>query len=194
MITTGKFTFSHTWLHLSSASTSLKGILPVFIFASILSACSDSDDEASKTASKHANTPAPQVAAKSPSGSNPQASAAPKRWYTQLNVSRGGKVFAEHCATCHGKAGEGAFTWRQQDADGKFPPPPLNGTGHAWHHPFRVLGAQIKFGAPGGQGNMPPFGDRLRDEEIVDVIAWFQDRWHDEIYAQWSQIEQRSRE
>ena len=181
MITTGKFIFSHTWIHLTSAGTSLKGILPIFIFASIVSGCSDSDGETSKTASKQANTPAPQTSARS------------QRWYTQENVSRGGKVFAEHCAACHGKGGEGAFTWRQQDANGKFPPPPLNGTGHAWHHPFRVLGGQIKFGAPGGQGNMPPFGARLRDEEIVDVIAWFQDRWRDEIYAQWWQIEQRSK-
>jgi mono/diheme cytochrome c family protein len=41
---------------------------------------------------------------------------------------------------------------------------------------------------------MPTFGDRMSDEEIVDVIAWFQDRWHDEIYAQWWQIEQRSKQ
>ena len=193
-MTTGKFIFSHTWFHLSSAGTSLKRIVPIFVFASIISGCSDSDDQTSKTASKHADPPASQAASKTTSGSNPQASAAPKRWYTQENLSRGGKVFAEHCAACHGTGGEGAFTWRQQDATGKFPPPPLNGTGHAWHHPFRVLGGQIKFGAPGGQGNMPPFADRLSDQEIVDVIAWFQDRWHDEIYAQWWQIEQRSKQ
>jgi mono/diheme cytochrome c family protein len=94
---------------------------------------------------------------------------------------------------CHGKSGQGSFSWRKQDADGKFPPPPLNGTGHAWHHPFRALGSQIKFGAPGGGGKMPGFSESLSDEEIIDVIAWFQNRWPDEIYAAWVTRDRQSR-
>jgi mono/diheme cytochrome c family protein len=171
----------------------LQRIGSVLLFASVLAGCSESEDEASRSESKRASTPTSQPTAKSVHPADFQALAAPARWYTQEIVSRGGVLFAEQCAACHGKGGEGAFTWRQRGADGKFPPPPVNGTGHAWHHPFRVLGGQIKSGAPGGQGTMPPFGDRLSDEEIVDVIAWFQDRWHDKIYAQWWQIEQRSK-
>ncbi len=194
MITIGKFNYSHSLFRLSPPGALLKRVVPVLIFASILAGCGESEGEASKSASKRASTPTAQAATKAASATDPQASAAPVRWYTQENVSRGGLLYAEHCAACHGKGGEGTFNWRQQGADGKSPPPPINGTGHAWHHPFRVLGGQIKSGALGGQGNMPPFGDRLGDEEIVDVIAWFQDRWHDEIYAQWWQIEQRSKQ
>jgi len=108
-----------------------------------------------------------------------------ERWYSAEHVTRGSAVYTEHCAGCHGQNGEGTTNWRQRTADGKFPPPPIDGTGHAWHHPINVLGAQIKFGAPGGQGSMPGFADKLSDEQIVDVIAWFQDRWSDELYAAW---------
>ena len=117
----------------------------------------------------------------------------PPRWYTPENVTRGALVYAENCAECHGRNGEGTKNWRQRNEDGKFPPPPINGTAHAWHHPIRVLGTQIKFGAPGGLGSMPGFADKLTDQQIVDVIAWFQDKWPDHIYSAWQDIESRAR-
>ena len=115
------------------------------------------------------------------------------RWYTPAHVERGSVVYAENCAVCHGPNGEGTRNWRQRTADGKFPPPPLDGSAHTWHHPIRILGRQIKFGTPGGLGSMPGFADKLSDEQIIDVIAWFQDRWPDEIYATWVKIDARSR-
>lgn len=116
-----------------------------------------------------------------------------ERWYDRERVQRGALIYAQHCTSCHGENGEGTKNWRQRGADGKFPPPPIDGTAHAWHHPIEILGRQIKFGAPGGQGNMPGFADKLSDEAIIDVIAWMQDRWPDEIYAHWIEIERRSR-
>ena len=116
-----------------------------------------------------------------------------KRWYTDENVTRGAVVFAENCAVCHGANGEGTADWRTLTEDGRLPPPPLNGTAHTWHHPIRVLGSQIKFGTPGDMGTMPGFADKLSDQEIVDVIAWFQSLWPDPVYAQWREIEARSK-
>ena len=125
--------------------------------------------------------------------SSPGTAAAPvARWYSADHVARGAPVHKAHCAVCHGQNGEGTKNWRQRTDDGKFPPPPINGTGHAWHHPIKILGAQIKFGAPGGQGSMPGFVDKLSDEQIVDVIAWFQDTWSDKVYAAWSEMNKRS--
>ena len=118
--------------------------------------------------------------------------AAPQRWYDRSRVESGAKVYAGHCAVCHGARGEATPDWRRREPDGSFPPPPLNGTAHTWHHPFAILARQIKFGAPGGGGKMPTFQAKLTDEEIVNVIAWFQSLWPDDVYAQWWSIQQRS--
>lgn len=117
-----------------------------------------------------------------------------QRWYELQQVSKGAKVFQENCAACHGKQGEGALTWRKPGPDGKYPAPPLNGTGHAWHHPLRMLFHVVKNGSPGGQGNMPAWGEKLNDEEMIAAIAWFQSKWPEEIYAAWTQRELASRD
>ena len=124
----------------------------------------------------------------------PQAAGAEvaQRWYDRARVESGGKVYSANCAVCHGTLGEATPDWRRREPDGSFPPPPLNGTAHTWHHPFGVLARQIKFGAPGGEGKMPTFQGKLTDEEIINVIAWFQSLWPDDIYAQWWSIQQRS--
>ena len=116
----------------------------------------------------------------------------PERWYDASRVESGGKVYALNCAVCHGARGEATPDWRRRESDGSFPPPPLNGTAHTWHHPFEVLARQILFGPPGGGGKMPPFRSQLTDEEVINVIAWFQSLWPDEIYAQWWQMQRRS--
>ena len=119
---------------------------------------------------------------------------APQRWYDRSRIESGAKVYTQHCGVCHGLQGEATPDWRSRESDGSFPPPPLNGTAHTWHHPFGVLARQIKFGLPGGAGKMPAFQGVLTDEEIINVIAWFQSLWPDEIYAQWWGIQQRSSE
>ena len=98
----------------------------------------------------------------------------PVRWYEQSRVESGEKIYETSCASCHGARGEAIPHWRRPDSEGNFPPPPLNGTAHTWHHPFRVLAQQIKFGAPRGMGKMPAFKGILSDEDIIDVIAWIQ--------------------
>lgn len=109
-------------------------------------------------------------------------------------VALGGRLYRQNCAECHGSTGEGAPNWRQRDTDGMFPPPPLNGTGHAWHHPRAMLHHVIANGSPGGQGRMPAWRDRLSDEDIDAIITWFQSRWPDQVYAAWQRMDRTSRE
>lgn len=107
------------------------------------------------------------------------------RWYTQAQVERGSPVFDNNCASCHGSNAQGVFNWRKRLADGSFPPPPLNGTGHAWHHPFDMLmGTIAQGGAPMG-GQMPAFGGILSKDDQKAAIAFFQSKWDKRIYDAW---------
>ena len=116
-----------------------------------------------------------------------------ERWYNHQQVNAGATIFKNNCAQCHGINGEGAPQWTKVGPDGKYPPPPLNGRGHAWHHPLRMLFHVVKNGSPGGQGNMPAWKEKLTDEEIIAAIAWFQSHWSEEIYEAWLRMELRSR-
>ncbi len=100
-------------------------------------------------------------------------------------VTRGGKLFRQYCADCHGLNAQGALNWRQRRPDGSFPAPPLDGTGHAWHHPLKALQMTIRNGTQRLGGTMPAWGDILSARDIDDIIAWFQAKWPDEIYAEW---------
>ncbi len=108
------------------------------------------------------------------------------RWYSAGQVAAGAAVFAEHCAECHGGEAQGTVAdWRARLPDGSFPPPPLNGSAHTWHHPISVLLRVIDMGGESLGGQMPGFGQVLGDEEKLAAIAWFQEFWSDEIYEQW---------
>ena len=108
-----------------------------------------------------------------------------KREVNFLAFSRGLKLYQKNCASCHGKNAEGTPDWRKTEDDGMFPPPPLNGTGHTWHHPTKVLVNLIKDGTAKIGGKMPAWKDKLSDQEINDILTWIKAQWPDEIYAAW---------
>lgn len=107
------------------------------------------------------------------------------RWYTPEQVEAGSTLYAQHCASCHKPNAEGTADWRTRDANGKLPPPPLNGTAHAWHHPLDVLRTVVKRGGAPVGGSMPAFADKLSAGEIDATLAWVQSHWSDDIYATW---------
>jgi len=117
----------------------------------------------------------------------------PQRNLDAARLARGAELFRQHCAVCHGAAAQGAEEWRVRNPDGSFPPPPLNGTGHAWHHPWADLKQTIGHGTAALGGNMPPWQGVLSEQEMEDVILWFQSLWSDEVYAAWWEIDQRQR-
>ena len=116
---------------------------------------------------------------------------APAHAVDAAQLALGNKLFQEHCAQCHRTDASGDPNWRKRGADGRFPPPPLNGSGHAWHHSVPVLMSVIKQGSPQGKGNMPAWEGKLTDDEIQAIITWFQSTWPKPVYDTWYEMQQR---
>jgi len=73
----------------------------------------------------------------------------------------------------------------KKDSLGNYPPPPLNGTAHAWHHDKEVLKATIEEGGVKLGGTMPAFKNILSDTDIDAAIACFQSKWPEVLYQNW---------
>lgn len=99
--------------------------------------------------------------------------------------SKGQRLYQLNCAECHGRQGEGAKNWRTPDKNGKNQPPPLNGTGHTWHHSPKALMRVINNGTGKIGGNMPAWKDKLSKSEIKLILTWITSQWSDEIYTAW---------
>ena len=115
-----------------------------------------------------------------------------ERWFSEDQVLQGSELFVENCAACHGQKAEATSNWKQTDADGNYPPPPLNGSAHAWHHPLKLLRRTIEEGGASIGGAMPGFKGKLSDAQIDAVIAYFQSFWPDQIYQNWAGRDQAS--
>ena len=98
-------------------------------------------------------------------------------------VALGAKVYAQHCAVCHGAKLEGQPHWREKLPSGRMPAPPHDESGHTWHHTDEVLfgitkyGVRPKYAPPGYQSDMPGFADRLSDDEIWAVLSFIASHW-----------------
>jgi mono/diheme cytochrome c family protein len=98
-------------------------------------------------------------------------------------LSRGARLYQEHCAQCHGPEAQGHPDW---ETVGVVAAPPLNGTGNDWKRTRAELIAVIKNGAQrGGNPVMPGWKGRLSDTEIEEVVAWFQALWPAEAHEKW---------
>ncbi len=114
-------------------------------------------------------------------------------------VSRGAKIYAENCATCHGAQLEGQGNWRTPNPDGTYPAPPHNRDGHTWHHPDSMLFRYTKLGGQeafkdiaGVNSAMPGFGGTLSDQDIWDVLAYIKSSWPDRERAYQRAITEKS--
>jgi mono/diheme cytochrome c family protein len=119
--------------------------------------------------------------------------AATGRWYSTEQVTQGRQLFAQYCAACHGEKAEATDQWKTPDAQGNYPPPPLNGSAHAWHHPLSVLDVVIRDGGAPVGGVMPAWGSVLNSEQRISIIAGFQHYWSDDIYETWLVRERSAR-
>jgi len=108
------------------------------------------------------------------------------RWYSAEQRDLGEQLFQQNCAGCHGANAELTIDWKKTDSNGQYPPPPLNGTAHAWHHALAQLKQTIQRGGASLGGVMPAFNSILNDAEIDAVISYFQSKWPADTYRKWA--------
>ena len=103
-----------------------------------------------------------------------------------LMINRGKIIYESYCASCHQVNLSGAENWKGLDEDGHRKAPPLNGTGHTWHHDDASLHNIIKYGlakiVKNYEGKMIGFGDKITDKQIDSVLSYIKSHWEDEIY------------
>jgi thiol:disulfide interchange protein DsbC len=109
-----------------------------------------------------------------------------ERWYSDELLAQGEKLFRQNCASCHGQQAEATPDWKKTDANGNYPPPPLNGTAHAWHHDLDLLRRTVREGGAKLGGQMPAFEGVLDAGQVDAVIAYFQSKWPDDLYQRWA--------
>lgn len=115
-----------------------------------------------------------------------------ERNFDPAQVARGQAIFQQNCAVCHEANAEATPDWRKPLENGRYPPPPLDGTAHAWHHSTEELKRFILKGGPPGEGRMPGWEDKLTEQEIDDILVWIKSLWPDEVYDAWyKRIENR---
>ena len=110
-----------------------------------------------------------------------------ERWNSVEQVALGREVFTQNCAVCHGAEAQGTVSdWRETLDDGSFPPPPLNGSAHAWHHSPKTLLSTINNGGAKLGGQMPAFKDQLSEEEKQALLDYMYSLWPKDIQAKYS--------
>jgi len=101
-------------------------------------------------------------------------------------IVRGKLLYKQYCASCHMINLSGAKKWKNKDSEGSNPSPPLNGTGHSWHHSDKQLHNIIKLGfvnlIKNYKGKMIGFGDKLNDNQIDSILSYIKNHWEDKIY------------
>jgi len=111
-------------------------------------------------------------------------------------AAAGQRLYAEHCARCHGDRLQGQPNWQTRKPDGKLPAPPHDATGHTWHHADQQLFQLTKFGlrhiAPLGYvSDMPAYEGVLTDEQIWAVLGYIKESWPPEIRERQARIGRR---
>ena len=110
-------------------------------------------------------------------------------------IKSGKLLYNQYCASCHQVDLSGAKNWKGVDEDGHRKAPPLNGTGHTWHHSDELLHKIIKYGfvklIKNYEGKMMGFGDKIDDQNIDNILSYIKSYWKDDIYHQQLEISKR---
>lgn len=92
-------------------------------------------------------------------------------------IAQGKTIYDQSCASCHGFDGEGQPYWKQPGANGAYPAPPHDNSGHTWHHPDSLLLQIIAEGSSVPGSAMIGYADILTEEEMVASLDYIKTFW-----------------
>lgn len=100
-------------------------------------------------------------------------------------IELGKALYYTHCASCHGDNLQGQPKWKTSlDEDGHNYAPPLNGTGHTWHHSeeqlYNIIRYGLKFYNENYDGKMQG-NDKLSDEDVWSILEYVKSVWPESI-------------
>ena len=109
---------------------------------------------------------------------------------TQINLGK--SLYVTHCASCHGDNLQGQPNWNtKKDKDGHNLSPPLNGTGHTWHHSqeqlFNIIRHGFKIYNENYDGKMQG-NEKLNDNDIWSILAYMKSVWPESIQKKYDTI------
>ena len=109
-------------------------------------------------------------------------------------TNEGRTMYGRYCAACHGANLEGQANWQTARADGSYPAPPHDATGHTWHHADAYLIAVTLQGGAAVTGTasnaMPAFANQLTPAQAQAIIAFIKSTWPADIQAQQAALNQ----
>ena len=102
-----------------------------------------------------------------------------------IDIFKGMELYRSNCASCHMGNLSGNPDWKSGvDDDGQRLPPPLNGTGHTWHHSPEQLFQVIRYGFkkfdPNYKGKMLG-NDDLSEDDVWSILEYIKSVWPKEI-------------
>ncbi len=94
----------------------------------------------------------------------------------------GKRVYADYCASCHGRNLQGQPLWQLDDKFAGRRAPAHDETGHTWQHADEDLFHKTKYGRFAAEPAdpvpaMPAFAAILDDQQIFAVLAFIKARW-----------------
>ena len=97
-------------------------------------------------------------------------------------VLEGKRLYASHCAGCHGRKLQGQLLWQVQDEFAGRRAPAHDQTGHTWQHADEDLFVMTKFGRfattpAAAKSYMPAYAQNLSDDQILATIAYIKATW-----------------